>query len=70
MTPRRGPLSENEKALFMCFLFPIFWPFIPVLLICFAAEAIRDAYWRWRHRRAERRAEREAAKTPQSADHQ
>lgn len=51
MTPRGGPLSENEKVLFMCFLFPLFWPFIPVLLICFAGEKIRDAYWRWKWRR-------------------
>ena len=64
MTPHRGPMSENEKTLMMCVLFPIFWPFIPVLLICWACEAvgnaIRDRYWRWKYRRQERaEAERE-----------
>lgn len=53
MTPRRGPMTDNEKVVWMCVLFPIFWPLLPVLLICLAAEGIRDAYWRWRHRRKE-----------------
>lgn len=39
MTPRGGPLSENGKVIAMCILFPIFWPFIPVLLICMASPA-------------------------------
>ena len=55
MTPRCGPLSEKGKIYAMCLLFPIFWPFIPVLLLCDLAEAIRDGvsslYWRWRHRK-------------------
>lgn len=67
MTPRRGPMSENEKVVWMCILFPIFWPFLPVLLICLATEGIRDAFWRWRYRRAERRL---AAKTPHPTDNQ
>lgn len=53
MTPR-GRLSEREKMYAMCILFPIFWPFIPVLLICDLCEWIRDRvsglYWRWRER--------------------
>ncbi len=44
------PLSENGKVLAICILFPIFWPFIPVVLGCFACEGIRDAYWRWKYR--------------------
>lgn len=52
MTPRGGPLSEKEKVYAICLLFPIFWPFIPVLLICDLCEWIRDkvrtAYTRWR----------------------
>ncbi len=59
MTPRGGPLSENGKVLAMCVLFPIFWPFIPVILICMACEGIRNAYWDWKYRRAERRSERD-----------
>lgn len=55
MTPRRGPMSEKEKVYAFCFLFPIFWVFIPVLLICDLCEAIgngaRSLYWRWRNRR-------------------
>lgn len=50
MTPRGG-LSENGKVLVFALLFPIFWPFIPVLLICMGCEAARDAFWRWRQRR-------------------
>lgn len=52
MTPHRGPLSDNGRALFLCLLFPLFWPLVPALLACRAAEAIRDAYWRWQWRRA------------------
>jgi len=55
MTPRGGPLSENGKIIAICLLFPLLWPFLPVVLICIAAEGIRDAYWGWRYRRAERR---------------
>lgn len=54
MTPRRGRMSDKEKVYFMCVLFPIFWPFIPVLLLCDMGEWIRDVcharYWRWKHR--------------------
>lgn len=59
MTPRGGPLSENGKVLAMCILFPIFWPFIPVLLVCMACDKIRDAYWGWKYRRADRLEKRE-----------
>lgn len=56
MTPRGGPLSENGKLIAICILFPIFWPFLPVLLICMAIEKIRDVisdlYWNWRYRRS------------------
>jgi hypothetical protein len=55
MTPRGTRLSENEKTILICLLFPLFWPFLPVLLICMAGEKIRDAYWRWKYRRAEKR---------------
>lgn len=55
MTMHRGPMSENEKAVWMCLLFPVFWPFLPVLLICMAVESIRRKFdgplWRlscWR----------------------
>lgn len=55
MTPRRGPMSEKEKAYAFCLLFPLFWPFIPVLLLCDLGEWIGDncraLYWRWRMRR-------------------
>jgi hypothetical protein len=55
MTTHRGPLSENEKTIWICLLFPLFWPFLPVILICMGIEKIRDAYWGWKYRRAERR---------------
>ena len=42
MTPRGGPLSENGKVLLVAVLFPIFWPFIPVLLICMVRDAVRQ----------------------------
>ena len=45
-------MSENGKVLAMCILFPLFWPFIPVLLVCFPCEAVRDRYWQWKYRRA------------------
>lgn len=54
MTPRGGPLTENGKVLVMCILFPILWPFIPVLLTCFVCSSIRDAYRRWQYRRSEK----------------
>lgn len=50
MTPRGRPLSENGKVIAMCLLFPLLWPFLPVVLICMACESIRDAYWRWQYR--------------------
>lgn len=56
---QRGRLSENGKVLAMCILFPIFWPFIPVLLICMAIEKIRDAWWSWRYRRSIEREDQE-----------
>lgn len=33
-------LSEREKIYTFAFLFPIFWPFIPVLIVCDICEAI------------------------------
>lgn len=44
-------LSENEKTIGIALLFPLFWPFIPVLLICMAGEGIRNKYWQWKCRR-------------------
>ena len=44
MTPRAKPLSEKGKVYAVCILFPIFWPFLPALLICDLCEAIRD-WW-------------------------
>lgn len=55
----RGQMSENEKLIGFALLFPIFWPFIPVLLICIAGEKIGHRYraWRWdRQSRKEARA--------------
>lgn len=52
MTPHAGPLSENGKVLLFAFLFPIFWPFIPVLLIVMAVEKIQEHYWIWQAKRA------------------
>lgn len=52
---RRGPMSDNERAIWMCVLFPIFWPFLPVLLLCMLVEAIgrkvTDIRYRIRQRR-------------------
>lgn len=59
MTPRSGPLSENGKVIAMCLLFPLFWPFLPVVLICMAAEKISDAYWAWKYRREDRKRQNE-----------
>lgn len=41
MTMHRGSMSENEKAIFTCLLFPIFWPLLPVLFICIICESVR-----------------------------
>lgn len=49
---RRGRMSENEKAIFFMILFPIFWPFIPVVLICMACEKIAQSFREWRRRRS------------------
>lgn len=52
---RRGPMSDNERVIWMCILFPIFWPFLPVLLLCMLGEAVgrkfTDIRWRIRQRR-------------------
>lgn len=56
MTPRRGPMSENEKVIVLCLLFfPIGWFFLPVILVVMAVDGIRNAYWDWKYRRAEKR---------------
>jgi hypothetical protein len=49
-------MSEDEKVIWICLLFPIFWPFLPVILLCMVGDKIRHAYWGWKYRRAERRA--------------
>jgi hypothetical protein len=36
----RHRMSDKEKAYFICLLFPIFWPFLPALIVCDIAEAI------------------------------
>ena len=45
-------MSEKEKTYLFCLLFPIFWPFIPVLLLCdlfgWIGDKCRSLYWRWR----------------------
>lgn len=51
MTPKAQPLSENGKLIAVCLLFPLFWPFLPVLLIFMAGEKIRNAYWDWKYRK-------------------
>jgi len=51
MTPRAKPLSENGKVIVFCLLFPLLWPFLPVVLICMAGDAIRNAYYDWKYRR-------------------
>lgn len=33
-------MSEDEKVVWICLLFPIFWPFLPVLLICMICTSI------------------------------
>lgn len=47
-------MSENEKVIWICLLFPLFWPFLPAILICMAGDRIRTAYQGWKYRRAER----------------
>lgn len=39
MTPRRGPMSENEKAIFFVLLFPPLWPLGFAWLMCALIEA-------------------------------
>lgn len=51
MTPRARPLSENGKVIAICLLFPLLWPFLPVVLACMGIEKIRDAYLGWKYRR-------------------
>lgn len=50
MTPRGQPLSENGKIIAICLLFPLFWPLLPVVLLCMAGEKIRDTFWAWKYR--------------------
>jgi len=46
-TPRRNSnmprhrMTEKEKVYFFCLLFPLLWPFIPVLLLLDLIEAIK-----------------------------
>jgi hypothetical protein len=51
MTTRRGPMSDKEKAYFLCLLFPPLWPVIPALLICDFGSWIGGRYRAWRSRR-------------------
>lgn len=57
MTPR-ARLTEDGKVWAMMFLFPIFWPFIPIMalvkLIEWIGEKVRDVYWRWKYRKVEK----------------
>lgn len=55
MTPRGGPLSDNGKVIAIMLLIPLLWPFLPFMLVYMACEGIRNAYWDWSYRRAERR---------------
>ncbi len=49
-------LDENEKIYCFMILFPIFWPFIPVVMLVNACNAIGD--W-WRTRRMLRKRDKE-----------
>jgi hypothetical protein len=62
----RGQMSENEKVLWFAFLFPIFWPFIPVLLICMACESIGHRYRKWKWDREARAAPSAGVTDPQT----
>jgi hypothetical protein len=46
---RRNQMSEDEKVIWFMLLFPLFWPFIPVVLICMLCESIGHKYraWKW-----------------------
>jgi hypothetical protein len=55
MTPRGPRCSENEQVIWVCLLFPLFWPFLPVILACLGIEKLRDVYWTWSYRRRARR---------------
>jgi hypothetical protein len=52
-------LSENEKVIGFMLIIPIFWPFIPLVIICMLLEPlgdkIRAAYWGYKIRKAERK---------------
>jgi hypothetical protein len=48
-------MSENQKVIWICLLFPLFLPFLPVVVLCMGLEKIRHAYWGWQDRRADRR---------------
>ena len=42
-------LSEKEKVYWICLLFPLFWPFLPVLIVLDIIELIKNgvsAMWR------------------------
>jgi hypothetical protein len=54
MTPRRGPMSENEKAIAICLLFPPLWVLLVPILLVMLVDKIKSAYWDLRYRRAER----------------
>lgn len=47
-------LSENESLIWFMILFPIFWPFIPLILFLMLCEKIKFAYWNWKYRRADK----------------
>lgn len=50
MTHSAKQLSENGKLIAICLMFPLFWPFLPVLLLCMGIEKIQHAYWAWKAR--------------------
>ncbi|WP_164718652.1 hypothetical protein [Bradyrhizobium sp. LVM 105] len=43
----RNRMSEKEKVYFFCILFPVLWIFLPALIACDIAEAIK-AWWQRR----------------------
>lgn len=53
----RNRLSENEQIIAFALLFPIFWPFIPALLLCMAGEGIANRFRAWRWARQARKEE-------------
>lgn len=50
MTPRRPPMSDKERAYFLCLIIPIFWPLAIAMAIGDLCGAIGNGFRSLYHR--------------------